>query len=79
MYIIILSEVSVGLRQDWVMLPSLFNVLFGCTATSAPSERVFSIAGHYFTPNRAQLNATSFRSMIMIKCNSELFEKMSAF
>ena len=57
-------------------LRNLARDVLGCTATSAPSERVFSIAGNYFTANRAQLGVSSFRSMIMIKCNSELFQKL---
>lgn len=59
-------------------LKNLARDILGCTATSAPSERVFSIAGNYFTANRAQLGVSSFRSMIMIKCNSELFTKLPA-
>ena len=59
-------------------LKNLARDILGCTATSAPSERVFSIAGNYFTANRAQLGVSSFRSMIMIKCNSELFAKLPA-
>lgn len=58
---------------------NLARQVFCCTATSAPSGRVFSIAGNYFTANRAQLGTDSFRSMLLIKCNSELFEKLPTF
>lgn len=59
-------------------LKNLARRVFGCTATSAPSDRVFSIAGNYFTANRAQRGTDYFRSMLLIKCNDELFEKFPA-
>ena len=59
-------------------LNNLAKKVIGCTATSAPSERVFSITENYFTANRVQLGVSSLRLMIMIKCNSELYEKLLA-
>ena len=50
--------------------------LMGCTATSAPSERIFSIAGNFFTPSRANLGPTTFRDLLLIKCNRAIYEKL---
>ncbi|KAK4311253.1 hypothetical protein Pmani_017230 [Petrolisthes manimaculis] len=47
------------------------NIL-GCCATSAPSERIFSKAGNFYTPERAQLGRETFRALMMIKCNYDM-------
>ena len=46
------------------------------TATSAPSERVFSIAGDFYSAKRNRLSKDTFRSLLLIKMNQELFETL---
>ena len=38
-------------------------------ATSAPVERIFSVAGKTFTPDRCRLGDTAFEQLMNIKCN----------
>ena len=40
-------------------------------STSAPVERLFSIAGKIFRPERCSLSDDNFETLMMIKCNSE--------
>lgn len=41
-------------------------------ASSAPVERLFSIAGKIFKPDRMQLKDDTFETLMIIKCNSTL-------
>jgi len=41
-------------------------------ATSAPVERLFSIAGKLFRPERCRLNDKTVEQLMMIKCNSNI-------
>ena len=41
-------------------------------ASSAPVERLFSIAGKIFRPERCSMSDTTFEKLMMIKCNSRL-------
>ena len=38
-------------------------------ATSAPVERIFSVAGKTFSPDRCRLGDTAFEQLMNIKCN----------
>ncbi|XP_045202879.2 zinc finger BED domain-containing protein 4-like [Mercenaria mercenaria] len=58
------SKVSPGLAEfasKYLTIP----------CTSAPVERLFSIAGKIFRPDRCRMNDETFHNLIMIKCNSE--------
>ena len=50
--------------------------IFGTTVTSAPAERLFSIAGNFYTAKRNLLGTDTFRSLMFIKCNSAIYEKV---
>ncbi|XP_069103066.1 zinc finger BED domain-containing protein 4-like [Argopecten irradians] len=41
-------------------------------ATSAPVERLFSVAGKVFRPDRNRLSDDNFQTLMMIKCNSKI-------
>ena len=41
-------------------------------ASSAPVERLFSIAGKIFKPERALLSDTRFEELMFLRCNSHL-------
>ena len=53
-------------------LKRLARDMLGITATSAPSERIFSIAGNFYRPERFQLGAKTFRMLLLIKCNKAI-------
>ena len=50
-------------------LARLANKLLAIPATSAPVERLFSIAGKVFRPERCSLKDETFERLMMIKCN----------
>lgn len=39
-------------------------------ASSAPVERIFSVGGKIFRPERCRLNAKTFEELMIIKCNT---------
>jgi len=50
-------------------LSQLAREYLDCTAISAPSERVFFVAGNFYTSDRSLLGTATFRSLMLIKCN----------
>lgn len=62
--------------KDFPILSQLAREFLGCTATSAPSERVFSIAGNFYTSDRSLLGTATFRSLMFIKCNQLLYDQV---
>ncbi|KAG7161093.1 putative hAT family C-terminal dimerization region-containing protein 7 [Homarus americanus] len=58
--------------QSFKILRHFAKSILGCCALSAPSERVFSKAGNFYTPERAKLSPEIFRALMMIKCNSDM-------
>lgn len=59
-------------EKTFKILRKFSHAILGCCATSAPSERVFSMAGNLYTPERARLGVQTFRSLILLKCNRDL-------
>ena len=53
--------------QSFKILKHVARNILGCGATSAPSEKVFSKADNFYTPERTKLGLESFRALIMIK------------
>ena len=51
--------------------------IFGTiTATSEPAERLFSIAGNFYIAKRNLLGTDSFHSLMFIKYNLTIYEKV---
>lgn len=51
------------------ILAKLARTYLTIPATSAPVERLFSIAGKFFRPDRCRLSDSTFQMLMMIKCN----------
>ena len=49
--------------------------IFG-TITATSAERLFSIAGNFYTAKRNLLGTNSFHSLMFFKCNSTIYEKV---
>ena len=62
--------------EELPTLVVLAKEFLGLTATSAPAERLFSIAGNFYTVKRNLLGTDTFRSLMFIKCNSTIYEKV---
>ena len=58
--------------SNFKILKQFAKNILGCCATSSPSERVFSKAGNFYTPERAKLGPETFRALMLIKCNSDM-------
>ena len=58
--------------KSFSILKHFAKNILGCCATSAPSERVFSKTGNFYTPGRAKLVPEIFRALMLIKCNYDM-------
>ncbi|XP_068240859.1 zinc finger BED domain-containing protein 4-like [Palaemon carinicauda] len=56
-------------NKSFSILKPFARNIFGCCATSAPSERVCSKAGNFYSPERAKLGPETFWALMVIKCN----------
>ena len=59
-------------QGQMVNLPTLAKLAkryLSLQASSAPVERIFSIAGKVFRPDRCQMNDENFETIMFIKCN----------
>jgi hypothetical protein len=54
----------------WGSNENNYPILASIPVSSAPVERLFSIAGKIFPPDRCRLRDNTFHKLIMIKCNS---------
>ena len=52
------------------LLSNLARKHLAIPATSAPVERLFSIVGKVFRPERCRLNDKTFEQLMMVKCNA---------
>ena len=57
-------------ENNYPILASMAKRVLAIPASSAPVERLFSIAGKIFHPDRCRLSDNTFHKLIMIKCNS---------
>ncbi|CAC5368390.1 unnamed protein product [Mytilus coruscus] len=58
-------------EHNYPILASMAKRFLAILASSAPVERLFSIAGKIFCPDRCRLSDNTFHKLIMIKCNSD--------
>ena len=56
---------------NYPTLANLANKLLSTPATSASVERLFSIAGKVFRPERCSLKDDTFEKLMMIKCDHQ--------
>ena len=56
--------------SQYPTLSKMDNKYLAVPASSAPVERLFSIAGKVFRPDRCSLNDDTFEKLMIIKCNS---------
>jgi hypothetical protein len=59
-------------QAKYPMLSAMAAEFLVSPATSAPVERLFSIAGKVFTKERSRLKDVSFMNLMMIRCNQHL-------
>ena len=58
-----------GLRDQLHYLSNKFNSILQIPASSGPVERLFSIAGKVFRPDRCRLTDEMFAKLMFIRCN----------
>lgn len=56
----------------WPLLAKLAQRVLGVQATSAQCERMFSIAGHIFSPKRRRTGIKLFEKLVFLKLNEDL-------
>lgn len=57
-------------------LAEVAREVLGLTATSASSERLFSVAGNILRDRRLNLRPTTFENLVILACNSDLFDSL---
>ena len=62
--------------EELPTLAVLAKEFLGLAATSAPAERLFSIAGNFYTAKQNLLGTDTFCSLMFIKCDSTIYEKV---
>ena len=63
------SQESKENQKKYPILAMLAKDVLGVPSSSAPVERLFSIAGKVFTPERCQLTDKRFEQLMFIRCN----------
>ena len=58
-------------EEKYPTLAQLAKYYLAIPATSAPVERLFSVVGKFFCPDRCRLNEQTFQMLVMIKCNGK--------
>ena len=56
-------------QKKYPFLAMLAKDVLGVPSSSAPVERLFSIAGKVFTPERCRLTDKRFEQLMFIRCN----------
>ena len=57
-------------ERKFPVLAKLAREFFGVPSSSSPVERLFSIAGKVFTPDRCRLKDNRFEQLMFIRCNN---------
>ena len=58
-------------EKKYPVMAKLAKEVLGVPSSSSPVERLFSIAGKVFTPERCRLNDTRFEQLMFIRCNKQ--------
>jgi hypothetical protein len=61
-----------GQQSNFPKLAHLALRYLNVPASSSPVERLFSIAGNIFTPNRCSLKDNTFECLMFIRCNANI-------
>lgn len=59
-------------KKKFPLLSILAKEVLSIPSSSAPVERLFSIAGKVFTPERCRLTDKRFEQLMFIRCNNDL-------
>ncbi len=59
-------------EKEWPVLAKLAKNVLAVPASSSSVERLFSIAGKIFRPERCRLSDHRFQSLMFIRCNNNL-------
>ena len=62
--------------EELITLAALAKEYLGLTATSTSSERLFLIAGNFYTTRKNLLGTDTFRNLMFMKCNSNIYDKV---
>ena len=64
-------------QEHQYVFPSFAEIaigVLGIPASSAPVERLFSVAGKVFRPERCRLADSTFEKLMYIQCNNKCFK-----
>lgn len=56
----------------WPLMAALAKIMLGVPASSANCERMFSLAGHIFSPKRRRTTTRIFEKLVFLKLNEKL-------
>ena len=59
-------------ERKWPFLAKLAKEVLAVPSSSSPVERLFSIAGKVFRPERCKLSDSRFQILMFIRCNNNL-------
>ena len=59
-------------KNEYLSLAQIAKEVLSVPSSSAPVERLFSIAGKVFTPIRCRLTDSRFQQLMFIRCNNSL-------
>ena len=63
-----------GEEDDSEMFAEVAREALGLTATSAASERLFSVAGNIMRDRRTRMSDQVFQGLLIIVCNAVIFD-----
>ena len=62
---------TLAARAHVLLLAVIAKPVLSVSASSAPVELLFSVAGKSFRPDRCRMKDTTFENLIFIKCNKD--------